>query len=585
MKLLISLVLVAALVPQEAKTKGGVAVWDTGKGSAQPLNLEARDGWTEAKEGALVKGDAVATNGRITAVLRRESGAVEMGRLQLRLIGATKLLRATVSEAAKASVTVDATYKTDKGEATAKFRLKKGDVSVEVSPGPGASRLRVECPTRHVVLPDFFSDDMVIDAAKIPPAQTDLPSENFLLHLAGKGEAIGMCVFQNREQDVKVTLSGEGEKRVFTASEIEFGKDPEKQKIWVALLEAPQVWHMTEIKAGDSKKETKLDWKMPYPAQWRVDFTRADDLTDSWDLLLQKEEGGEYTKPSWMGQGAEKVPATRKRWTTVLGSFKYPVWSDPQGVAYVQPMDNRALELRGPLVIYPANRVPETPLDSFTVLDIARNSLGAGPCQYILDLDNQRSSNKGHATCWTRDYLTPIYAKGEQKSQRKEIDKNLDEVLTFIKYIRSRITRYYDFMHQMHEYLAAQLKAHPELKASIEALDKICQESDRRFAAREAKIRTPDYVAQMNEDFRKNVMDYDGADALDKCKAYTKALVEVGDNQDELAGELRWVVRAIRQKAGLLLAADPKMAPVVLEIRAKTQEILRSPAGHEGARH
>jgi hypothetical protein len=80
-------------------------------------------------------------------------------------------------------------------------------------------------------------------------------------------------------------------------------------------------------------------------------------------------------------------------------------------------------------------------------------------------------------------------------------------------------------------------------------------------------------------------MDYNGADALDKCKAYTKALVELADNQDERAGELRWVVRAIRQKAGLLLAADPKMAPIVLEIRAKTQEILRSPAGHEGARH
>ena len=585
MKLILSLLGLALLAPQDAKGKGGLAVWDTGKSSAAPLNLDARDGWAEVKEGAAVKGDAVASNGRITAVFRRESGTVELGRAQLRLAGATKLVKATASEVGKGSVTVDATYKTDKGDATAKFRLKKGDVSVEVSPGAGAAKLRIECPTRHVVLPDFFSDDMVFDAAKIPPAQTELPSENFLLHLAGKGEAIAMAVFQNREQDVKVTLAGEGEKRTFTASEIEFGKDPEKNKVWVALLEAPQVWHMGEVKPGDSKKETKLDWKMPYPAQWRVDFTRSDDLTDSWDLLLQKEAGGDYTKPSWMGLGAEKVPATRKRWTTVLGSFRYPVWSDPQGVAYFQPMESRNLELRGPVVLYPANRVPETPLDSFTVLDVARNSLGAGPCQYILDLDNQKSANKGHATCWTRDYLTPIYTKGEQKSNRKEIDKNLDEVLTFIKYIRSRITRYYDFMRQIHEYLAAQLKAHPELKASVEALDKICQEADRRFAAREAKIRTPDYVAQMNEDFRKNLLDYEGADALDKCKAYTKALVEVGDNQDELAGELRWVVRALRQKAGLLLAADPKMAAIVLEIRGKTQEILRSPAGHEGARH
>ena len=133
--------------------------------------------------------------------------------------------------------------------------------------------------------------------------------------------------------------------------------------------------------------------------------------------------------------------------------------------------------------------------------------------------------------------------------------------------------------------LAAQAKAHPELKDPIAQLDQIAQEADRRFKAREEKIKTPEHVAAMNEEFRKNVMDYEGPDALDKCKDYARALVVVGDNQDELSGELRWVVRALRQKAGLLLAAEPRMAPVALEIRAKTQEILRNPAGHEGARH
>jgi hypothetical protein len=433
-----------------------------------------------------------------------------------------------------------------------------------------------------VVLPDFFSDDIVIDAVKIPPASAELPSENFLLHLAGTGEAVAMCVFENRDQDVKCTLAGAGAARRFTGSEIDFGKE---KKVWVALLEAPQVWHAAEARAGDSKKETKLEWKMPYPAQWRVDFTRADELTDSWDLLLQKEAGGEYLKPSWMGLGPERLRADRKRWTTVLKSFKYPCWSDPQGAAYLQPLENEALTMLGPVVIYPANRVAETPPDAYTVLDVARNSLGAGPCQYILDLDNQKSSNKGHATCWTRDYLVDVYTKGGQKSQRKEIEENLDAVLTFVKYIRSRITRYADFMRQTRDALAAQSKAHPELKEPIAALDRIAQEADRRYRAREEKIRTPEHVEKLNEDFRKRLLDYDGPDAVEKVKAYTIPLVEVGDNQDELAGELRWVVRALRQKAGLLVAADPRMGPIAADLRAKTQEVLRNPAGHEGARH
>src|SRR6185436_6205197 len=119
------------------------------------------------------------------------------------------------------------------------------------------------------------------------------------------------------------------------------------------------------------------------------------------------------------------------------------------------------------------------------------------------------------------------FTKGEQKAQQKEIDKNLDEVLTFVKYIRSRIIRYSDFMKQMQGYLAAQAKAHPELKGPIGELEKIAQEADRRYKSREEKIRTPEYVAKMNDDFRKDVMTYEGPDALTKCKAYTQALVEV----------------------------------------------------------
>jgi hypothetical protein len=581
MKLLLPLVILTALSPQEGAPKG-IAAWDTGKSSSTPLDPASRAGWTVVAEGAAFKGDAVLSNGRITAVFRKEGGAVEMGRVRISLAGATKLARATLVEAGKTSATVEATYKTDKGEATAKFRLKRGEVLLEVAPGAGAVKARVECPSRYVVLPDFFSDDMVVDAARIPMARTELPSEQFLLHLAGKGEAIAMCVFENRDQDVQCTLAGAGAAREFTGSEIAFGKD---KKVWVALLEAPQIWHAAEVKAGDSKKETKLDWKMPFPAHWRVDFTRTDELTDSWDLLLQKESGGNYVKPSWMGAGAETVPPTRKRWTTVLKSFKYPCWSDPQGAAYFQPLETEALSLAGPAVIYPINRVPETPLEAYSVLDVARSALGAGPCEYILDVGNQRATNKGHATCWTRDYLVDVYTKGAQKSRRQEIDQNLDQVLTFVKNIRDRITKYADFMRQMQDYLAAQAKAHPELKDSIAALQKIAQEADRRYRAREEKIKTPAYVERLNEDFRKSLLDYEGADAVKRVQGYTEPLVEVGDNQDELAGELRWVVRAMRQKAGLLVASDPRMEPLATEIRAKTQEVLRNPAKHEGARH
>src|SRR5262249_57020136 len=140
-------------------------------------------------------------------------------------------------------------------------------------------------------------------------------------------------------------------------------------------------------------------------------------------------------KPSWRGGGDQRLGPDRRRWNTVLGTYPYPCWSDPDGRGYLQPLKSRALQLRGPVVVYPINRVKQTPLDAFTVVDVMRNTLGVGPCEHILDVEGQKSEYRGRATCAVRDKLIPIYVKGRQKEQRDEVDKTLDEGLTFVKHI------------------------------------------------------------------------------------------------------------------------------------------------------
>ncbi len=556
----------------------------------RPKGLQVLDGADAVAMGetpASFKGNATVSNGRISLVVPKGAAAAELRggsvtRARLRLVGVETLDRVALVEHGKGAATLEIGGTSPKGSVSAKIKLKKGEVVVEVQPGEGAEKLRVEVPSRIIVLPDFFADDIVMDARKIPAASAEIPSENFLLQFAGKGEAIVMSVFENKEQDVRLSLSGSGDARVSDAAEIEFGKN---RKVWVSLLEAPQIWHVKELAPEDAGKTLPLDWKMPFRAAWRCDLTRSNDLADSWDMLLQKEKDGEYLKPSWMGAGSEKLPATRKRWTTVLGSFLYPVWSDPDGAGFVQPLKHDRLAFRGPALIYPVNRSEGTPLDVFTVIDLVRNTLGAGPCEYLLDLEGNKSEYKGRATCSSRDTLKRIYGAGEQKAKRAEVEKILNDALIFVKHIRGRISRYVDFGRQIREYLAKEQKAHPELKDGIVELEKIAQEIDARYAAREDRMKTPEHVAKMNEDFRREVLDYEGADALDRCMKYAVALVVIGDNQDELSGECRWVVKALRQKAGLLMAADPRLAPIAAEIRARTQEALKNPAGHEGNRH
>ena len=94
-----------------------------------------------------------------------------------------------------------------------------------------------------------------------------------------------------------------------------------------------------------------------------------------------------------------------------------------------------------------------------------------------------------------------------------------------------------------------------------------------------------DYTQAMVDNFRKTMLDSEGDDAYAKCKKFTEDLVVIGGNQDELAGEGRMAVKIIRQRAGLAMATDPRAADVAREIRRRAQEVLRNPAGHEGARH
>ncbi len=256
----------------------------------------------------------------------------------------------------------------------------------------------------------------------------------------------------------------------------------------------------------------------------------------------------------------------------------------PRGQGFIQPLKSEAVRFEGPALVYPLNRTRGTPLDTFTVADIARATLGVGPCEYILDVEGQGSSYKGRATCSTRDTLRPIYQAGQQKAKRAEIEKVLDEVQTFVKHIRGRIDIYVDFGHKTRAYLAQEKKADPALADFAAKMDPLLANID-KYVEKRPDIKTPEYFAGLVDQFRKTVLDNDGPDAYDKCKALTEAFVQVGGNQDELAGECRMAVKIVRQQAGLAMATDPRAAKVAEEIRNRTQEVLRNPAGHEGAQH
>ena len=584
---------------QAARQEAAIAavrLFDTGRRSAGALSADAlakRAGWTPVPQGSIkhaFKGDAVFLNDKIAVALRPKAGGAEVygqgpagAKLRAILAPAASVaglssVRITKNEPGE--VAVDVTFEAPGGKpVTLGYAIKIGQVFVQTSPRTGAAALQVQAPCRFAVLPDFFADDIVADATRLGVAEVDLPSEHFLLQMIGRGDAIVMSVWNVAGRDVRVALGGRGDKRVIQSSDIPYGK---KGNIWVAVLEGPDIWHARKVAGAEAGRIIPLDWRAPYPALWRVDWTRNDKLTGSWEMINQRSDG-RFTKHTWLGTTGT-LPPDRKRWTTVLGRFQYPCWTDRAGRGHLQPL-KKVIRFDGPAVIYPINRVSRTPLDRFSVVDVMRGTLGVGPCEYILDVENQHSRYKGRATCSTRDSLGRIYGSKQQKRRKAEIEKILAEMMVFIRHIRGRIESYVAFGHELGDYLAARKKAHPELGEHIAELETLTRAIDQCLARRRSEIKTPDHVAGTVEEFRKTLLTYEGPDAPARVKKFTHAWVRIGGSQDELVGECRMAVKWVRQRAGLLMATEPRMAEIAREVRRRTQKVLRNPAGHEGANH
>lgn len=582
---------------QDAARAVAVSLYDTGKPGAEPLAGEAivaKAGWTRLPEDETdhaFTGAAVLVNDRLALVFRRGAAGADLyacdGKQFHRRAGLSpageadaKLASVSIVENGPSEVVVDVDFTAAGGKRLGlRYSLGMGQAFVRTEARQDAAALAVEAPARYLVLPDFFADDIVIDPTEIPVASAELPAENFLIEMLPGRRTLLMTVTDSRAEDVKIAITGAGTDRLVQRAEVPYVK---KSKIWVAALEAEGIWHEHNVRAKDAGKILPLGWKMPFPAQWRLDWRQADRLTGSWEMVMER-KSGEFEKCGWFGSPGT-LPTNRKHWTTVLGGFQYPCFIDRQGEAFVQPL-TRVVRFEGPAVVYPINRVRTTPLDRFTVVDLVRATLGVGPCEYILDLEGQSAAMRGRATCGTRDALKAIYSAKEQKSRRAEIERILDEVVVFVKHIRSRIEEYAAFGRQMREYLASQKKDHPELAPFLDEMDSLAQQIQTNYDKRKESIRTPQYVVDLTERFRKTVLDYEGDDALAKCSAITSAIVVVGGNQDELVGESRMAVKILRQRAGLAMATDPRTSEIAKEIRRRTQQVLRNAASYEAPRH
>jgi hypothetical protein len=318
----------------------------------------------------------------------------------------------------------------------------------------------------------------------------------------------------------------------------------------------------------------RLDWQMPFPAQWRVDFVtasvdaklvRSRELSAPypWPVKDGKCEGFRFIKPTYVWDWGGGKHTERSG-----NPDKYPSWVDFEGRGFARPVGASYA-----VIVYPFDRGRGTPLPALTLTDVVRQTLGVGPCQYILDADRRMTQTPGIFTCGGTDMLKKM--EGRISRNQAEAEKHLSGMVTFMNAYRQRIDQYIAFRRELLAYLETQQKQHPDQAPRIATMKALLE-----GIPAEVKTDFPKVVEQLSVEFRKTLGSDDEAAKKTRAQLHPR-FTAAGGAQDTILAKCHQAARLLRFQAGLTLTPDPVAAAIALEVRRRASGVLQNPMYHE----
>ena len=527
-------------------------LFDTGAASPAALSgrtLDAKTNWKLVPEdnlGHRFQGDAVLLNDKLTVVLRRQGPGAEVysqtatgpaARAVLFPLPAagsqiTGLASVRTVENNPGAVTLAATFTTDGGgHPSARLRLTTGRSMVEIRPGEAADRLAVWDRPRYVVVPSFFGNDMVFGPETFGCLRHGLPAENFFLNLLADGDAMVMCVWKSSRRWADVLLFERDGRRALGGCEIECASD---EPIWIAFMEGPGIWrHQAMSLSSEEKGPVIVPWPRPFEANWRAD-------------LFQR--GGFAAAFGLEGQLHPDDPAVRQ------------IRSKAEAMA--------SSGVAPSVLTYPIDRTKATPLTAFCPTDVLRDTLGVGPCQYILQTEGLASESNPTPAKVT-DWIEKQFERGKEREAADQIRDLLGQMTEHVGRARKKIERYGQFGHEIVLLCAADGEGQhtPENADSLSLTASLVEGHGQPLplADQDPAELGQEIVALIGKE-----------NPLGECQKLGARLREIGAAQDQALSDCRMAVRWLRQQARRSVIADPDHAKLASEVLARAERMLRN---------
>jgi hypothetical protein len=421
-----------------------------------------------------------------------------------------------IIENSAAGVTLETQWKSRDGLAsgTLAFRLTAGQPIIEVRPGGHVQQVSFRQGLSYAIVPDFFGDDMVF-CPTFPKGsrRIGLPAENFFLSVTDRSDAMVMCAWPSNRQEAD-NFGGGHEVQCVVA-----------KPIWLAFLEGAGVWHAGRS-AGKPDDQIIAGWKIPFSAKWRADLLCPPFLPRSWYV-----DGPVPSFPTDLPQGQAG---------TVVESV---------------------------LFAYPIDRDRQTPLDVFTPMDVLRNTLGVGPCQYILQTEGlgaEGNPTPDNVMTWVEKQ----FARKKQKNSADEIREMLARMGAQVTATQARIERYAAAARELRnmvgekELMSAGATGMMSLHDTLAYLD--------RSLAEDGGTRAVERTHQLAAAVAALV---DKANSADECRKLGAEARQVGLTQERTLARCRMALRWVRAQAKMA-AADKPASGLAKTVQTRVEEVL-----------
>jgi hypothetical protein len=519
------------------------------------------------------EGDAVVENAHFTVAFCSKKGKAvvyskadsdgkkfELAPLGLKTASATiaacRILQNTGNEAA---LEVSFSDGTRAGNVSAVFSFDNTRI-IGVRSAESFKGVSIFSPMEYGIVPDFVGDDLVYFPEQYPARNVlSIPSENLFMGLLDGQDSVLAVTWPKGKQQTRLVLgSARPDGRLIERVDLH----SDGQNIYLALLEAPGIWHKEELKPTYLERDIASGWKRPFPAKWTT----------------QLYEAGIRTTFSFR-ESKDKI------WRGVTGNYTYPVWFSGQDAFYRL---SKKIPPKGDSIVYFVEG-KNTPASVSTPVDIMKATLGRQACEAILDLPGRKLRThhrrgsvgiRRACTCGGTEAIQTVFEAGQEVERKEYVAEAVDDMIYFVTHHVARIDEYRAFADDMIEFLDVTGNSAADLKSFLNDMRAIVQEIPQQYTRHRENMKTLAYAGELARK-TKALTQRKATGNLPAYLELSKQWRAMGGAQDNVIARYHSVTRKLSQEAGYRCVSQPEAVEIAQEIRRRCRQCLRNADGYE----